>query len=1058
MDKTKSRLILNLSILIILVTSLLAGAARAQNATAAPKDSSIEMLATAAESQSAAAPAAGTLGLQAIPITKLPIEVDGICSPNEYGEAVSVPFTDGNGQQGTVFLVHNGNLLYVCMSGFPGSFDGRFGRLYLDPQGDGAGYVFADKGDVALQVDILSGALSSYRGTGVSNGWVNDPSIDPFWNGAAKTNPESEVVEYAVSFGRLFFGDCERLFGVAVYHHWFAGVGDDYGWPSNQWFDQPRTWQLAYLDGAPCTPPAEGLIAYVFRGNTLDAVSFYNLLVAQGYTVDLIPVASVLATDFSPYQLIIIADDSGDLDEWPHGAVDSSTADYIFGFNKPTIGIGEGGYAYFGEEGLFVGWPNGWHGPDDDLAKAAVAPPPFFAGIPADPVVAYTSPYNTVAIYLGVPAVPPDVIPVGIQIPEDDHSNLIFQNCNLLWGISGNPLGMTADGEQLFLNAVGYMLFFQCPSPRPPDPVCVDIQKTAVPAPGSTVGLGTVIEYTLTIVYNDSPNCENPQEPATVIDFVPTGTFYVPGSASDGISPTPEGALVWSVNPSNAPQTKTFKVRVADQACAAGRTHQIYNVARLLVPGFPTIAAGPIIHPVECPPIELPNDDPPFVEDEVQIYPYPLIVGEPSQISVRVHNNDTVSHTVTVDFQTSPDKFGIGLDFSSFDSSVVTIPAGGNVIVNGTFVPAASGHYCIQIRITVPGYDTPIITQRNIDVTEELLPGVPDDLSFKVRNNSTSTADITLVVDNTCPGWTAVISTPPTGVLEDMAPDEVRTATLTVTPPNPVTMGSGCHIDVQGWIGDVLIGGIRKLDVPPVHLPPDVIPPWEEREITTVPTPPIVGYPGQACVRLQNPTGTAVTVNIEFLYALFGVGIPFTPIGNMTATLPPFSNVNYCIPWTPTTPDPTTPWGRHFCLLVRLTQTGYEPMTSQRNVDAVRLTLGELPELDFPFIVFNPDLVEHKLDFRILAYGLDPNLLLPAIVGGAGDPPPDMLGPGMQVNLRAILIGLKQGLDGADLLPANVLYGDRRLIQVGVLLDGVEVSGFTIELEYPEVYLPIVNR
>ena len=48
-------------------------------------------------------------------------------------------------------------------------------------------------------------------------------------------------------------------------------------------------------------------------------------------------------------------------------------------------------------------------------------------------------------------------------------------------------------------------------------------------------------------------------------------------------------------------------------------------------------------------------------------------------------------------------------------------------------------------------------------------------------------------------------------------PGDIRDATLHVIPPNPAILGTGCHIDVQGWIGDQpghasprpLVGGRR---------------------------------------------------------------------------------------------------------------------------------------------------------------------------------------------------------------------------------------------------------
>ena len=44
-----------------------------------------------------------------------------------------------------------------------------------------------------------------------------------------------------------------------------------------------------------------------------------------------------------------------------------------------------------------------------------------------------------------------------------------------------------------------------------------------------------------------------------------------------------------------------------------------------------------VVHPVECPPV-IPedHDNPPYAEDEIQIYPYPLVTGQPTDVSVRV--------------------------------------------------------------------------------------------------------------------------------------------------------------------------------------------------------------------------------------------------------------------------------------------------------------------------------------------------------------------------------------------------------------------------------------
>jgi hypothetical protein len=469
------------------------------------------------------------------------------------------------------------------------------------------------------------------------------------------------------------------------------------------------------------------------------------------------------------------------------------------------------------------------------------------------------------------------------------------------------------------------------------------------------------------------------------------------------------------------------------------------------------VISNVVSHPVKCPPITLPNDDPPYAEQEVQIHPYPLVTGTPSKITVRLVNSSATPQPVKVSFQTSPQRFGIGINFSSFDTKLVTIPAGGNVIVESTFTPVSSGHYCIQIKIEDaspnPKY-APIYTQRNLDVNEDLKPGQPDSLPFKVANPTAATANINLTIDNTCPGWTATVSP---SVLTNVGPNgsDVRDATLTVTPPDPVTLGSGCHIDVQGWIGDELIGGIRKLDVPPVHLPRDVNPPWLEPEISFVPNPPVAGQPGQICVELQNPRDTPRTVTINYAVADFGAGIGFTTVATKLVTLPPNSIAKYCADWTPSGTGTL-----HRCVLITLKQAGYQDMHSQRNIDIARARPTRLDLVDIPFKVGNPDLVSHTLKLDPTLYGIDPYWKV-KFVTDQGDPPPDALGPGQIINLHMLFTG-GVALSGAAITPAAAPaeygYGDISRVDIGVSLDGEQIGGLSVELSSPKQFLPFVVR
>jgi hypothetical protein len=1035
-----SRLILATSLLAGLIFSSPAAAARPVTLNDSPGKPASEGLPQAVS----------TASLLTIPTTSAPISVDGICDTTaEYAKAQVETFTDGNGNLATVYLIANTDMLFVCMHAQQGVLPTRFGRVYLDPQGDGSNYVFANQGDDAFQVNIPGQTRSSYIGNDNPNGWTLASGLDSFWTGLSTIGADGmETVEYGLQRGALGFGDNCKIFGLSVFHHWFQYTGDDYAWPASSIFDQPRTWQLARILTANC-PSSD--IAYIYRGNTEDTTSFYNLLTANGYGVDLIPLASVLTTDFSVYKMIIIADDTGSLDQWGTATLTDAQVAQIKLANKPVLGLGEGGYAFFGRLALFIGWPRGWHGPQNIISKAPTAPALFFDP-PTSPVTHYTVPFNSVGIYLPPnQSLPGDVIPIGMEVPPDDHSSLIAQGCRTLWGNSGNPTIFTADGKLLFLNTVAVIHNSQCPTEPPPDVTCREVIKTAIPADGTPVSPGDVIAYTLSYTYSSVKACNNSGD-AKIVDSIPIDTTYVPGSASGGISPGGDGALTWSVVPANTGvRTQTFKVIVADTQCANQR--MVKNRAGLLASGYAPVISNVVSHPVTCPPVGFPTTQPSYAEDELQVHPYPLLAGMLSEVSVRLTNSGASAAAVTVQFQVSPSGIGIGLPYTTFDTRSVTIPASSQLILKTGYRPAASGLACFQVVVTAAG-NTPIKTQTCIDNIEDFSGGGPNSLTFTVGNPRTFTSDIMLVVDNTCPGWSAVIT-------------DLRSATLLVTPPSPATLGSGCHIDVQGWVTNPatglaeMIGGIRKLDVPPVHLPTNINPPWEEPEIVFIPNPPVAGSPGQLCIELNNPLGVAKTVTVEFDVADFGAGVAFTPVSTQNFTLPPHSFSRYCIPWTPSSSGTL-----HRCILVILKQAGYQDMHSQRNVDIVRTNpsgSGFTPFMT-QVVIGNPDLVQHTLSFHMTTVGVDP-FWAPLIVDGLGNPPATEILPGQTLPLTLYLrlvpavMGLPIAHNAAPMrLTNSYLFGDWSGVEVTVLLDGVPVGGFSVQFVPYKVYLPMIRK
>jgi len=837
--------------------------------------------------------------------------------------------------------------------------------------------------------------------------------------------------------------------------------------PDGNQFDNTAS---APVSGRDCNPSTKGKLAYVFNGEASAATSYKSLLEDRGYTVDLIGLNALTSTVLSGYDLFLLADDSGrypgDSEWFTWGTSQATTAAQmapIIAANKPIIGLGEGGSIYLEKRGLSIGWLHAWYWPGNlDLAR----PPMLTAGaiyntpnaIPADPVTVYTS--NSASLNVYGPRLSSTAFPIGMQIPDKEHFSITSEACHFSWGFRNSPLDMTADGQNLFHNLVDYAVHFACaPLPPPPTAQCLSINKSSNPPNGSQVQVSDVGHYgliTYTLSYNVSadPLCAN--RTAKLVDVLPPDTELLPGSASDGINATASRALIWALAPGTS-GTKQFTVVVLDSACRANET--IHNRARLTIPGRDPLESNEVKHEAKCSPVIGDNRNPSFAQDELEVFPYPIIAGRVHTVTVRLINRTATAQTATVKFQTSSQIFGIGLPFTPFATRSVTIPAHGSVILSVPATFALNGHYCIQVTVEIPGFGT-LTSQRNIDVMEDLKPGVPDVLNFKVGNPLGFATDVALEVDNTCPGFTAVVS--PT-LLSGMAPGEIRNATLTTTPPNPVLLGSGCHIDIKGYavVGGSRIplgSGIRKLDVPPIPATtPSGVAPWLSPYISFRNEPVQAGVPNQICIELQNPLPVTKTVTLVYNVAQFGAGLDFTPVATRTVTLPPNSIAKYCADWTPATAD-------HYCIKVDVGLPGWQTQSAQRNINVI--AGGWRPEITIPFRLRNPDLFTHRVNFDIRMWGIDPNLFRPIIripTPGGGDPVPATINAGQQLQLEIAFVPLTATAaeQSSDAARAAATFGDVQRVDVAVTMDGKEVSGlsavFAAEAEQ-KLFLPLVSR
>lgn len=214
-----------------------------------------------------------------------------------------------------------------------------------------------------------------------------------------------------------------------------------------------------------------GNIAYVHTARTSETIiaDYEGFLESEGFSVTPIVLEDVLATDFSRFDLTLIGDDTGYLGDW--GNAPGQAAHIAAG--SRVLGIGEGGYAFFGELEMRIGWPYGWHTTADsvigDPSLGFYQTPTDLTALLGAPLKLYEPARNEVGIHLPSPVA--GVTALGAEPGSRVHHPLIAQGCHQLWGFDGYPQAMTETGRTLFINAVVFGLE-QC---RKPAQVCTQL-------------------------------------------------------------------------------------------------------------------------------------------------------------------------------------------------------------------------------------------------------------------------------------------------------------------------------------------------------------------------------------------------------------------------------------------------------------------------------------------------------------------------------------------------------------------------------------------------------
>jgi hypothetical protein len=194
-------------------------------------------------------------------------------------------------------------------------------------------------------------------------------------------------------------------------------------------------------------------VTYIWKDDLDQTLEYRALLEEKNWLVNLLPLSAVTYAKLQPSELIIIGPDTGYLDSW--GTNQAINA--ILESSKPVLGLGEGGYAFFGKLKLSIGWPNGAHDLADSITWAGPRDPiwdmPYNINLDNETLQLYKKPGSSRVIYLL--QIPGDVTVFGYRENDPNYAALLQEEDKFtLWGFADGPGKMTETGQRLFTNTV----------------------------------------------------------------------------------------------------------------------------------------------------------------------------------------------------------------------------------------------------------------------------------------------------------------------------------------------------------------------------------------------------------------------------------------------------------------------------------------------------------------------------------------------------------------------------------------------------------------------------
>jgi len=198
-------------------------------------------------------------------------------------------------------------------------------------------------------------------------------------------------------------------------------------------------------------------VAFIYLDKDEQAESFQSLLESYGCPTTLIKTKNVTATSLESCDLVIVADDTYAGHAW----TDYNGINAIEDSGKPIVGLGDGGYDFFGKLNLSIGFP---YGAGASLNSIYIIDPnyslfstPYTIDIPQDCMLQLYTVTDDIAIYLW-PDIPETVVTIGAESSNLGYYPLVVEdNRYFLWGFTETPDKMTETGKKLFINTVIWM-------------------------------------------------------------------------------------------------------------------------------------------------------------------------------------------------------------------------------------------------------------------------------------------------------------------------------------------------------------------------------------------------------------------------------------------------------------------------------------------------------------------------------------------------------------------------------------------------------------------------